>query len=419
MTSTLSTSARPYDPLSISSLDFWAKSADEREQTFAQLRAARPVSWHRPLEGALMPPENDGVWVVVSHEHITEVSKHPELFCSGQGFQFEEIPEDLLSAAGSFLGMDDPRHAALRRLVSSAFTPKQVAKIHDQIKNQARLIVDGLIARKEGDFVEAVSKKLPMWTIYEMMGLEDLDQREEAAHHADGMVSWADEDVAAGREPGEVLNESLVGLLSLGFEFAEERRRNPKSDLMTGLVNAEVDGEKLTDEEIASFFVLLSVAGNDTTRNSISITTKAFQDFPAQRELLLSDFDGLIKPAIEEFVRWASPVMTFRRTATQDTVLGGQEIKAGEWVAMIYSSGNRDEKVFERPNEFDITRSPNPHVGFGGGGPHFCMGSFVAKMQLQEIFDQLLHRAPTLKVGEPEYLTGNFVRAVKSMPYTL
>lgn len=242
MTSTLSTSARPYDPLSISSLDFWAKSADEREQTFAQLRAERPVSWHRPLEGALMPPENDGVWVVVSHEHITEVSKHPELFCSGQGFQFEEIPEDLLSAAGSFLGMDDPRHAALRRLVSSAFTPKQVAKIHDQIKNQARLIVDGLIARKEGDFVEAVSKKLPMWTIYEMMGLEDLDQREEAAHHADGMVSWADEDVAAGREPGEVLNESLVGLLSLGFEFAEERRRNPKSDLMTGLVNAEVDG---------------------------------------------------------------------------------------------------------------------------------------------------------------------------------
>ncbi|MDS1114820.1 cytochrome P450 [Gordonia westfalica] len=420
MTSTLSTtSTRPYDPLSISSLDFWAKTAEERETTFAQLRAERPVSWHRPLEGAIMPPENDGVWVVTSHELISEVSKHPELFCSGEGFQFEEIPEDVLSAAGSFLGMDDPRHASLRKLVSSAFTPKQVAKIHDQIKNQARLIVDGLIARKEGDFVEAVSKKLPMWTIYEMMGLEDLEQREEAAHHADGMVSWADEDVAAGREPGEVLNESLVGLLSMGFEFAEERRRNPKSDLMTGLVNAEVDGEKLTDEEIASFFVLLSVAGNDTTRNSISLTTRAFQDFPDQRELLLADFDGRIKPAIEEFVRWASPVMTFRRTATQDTVLGGQEIKAGEWVAMIYSSGNRDEKVFENPNRFDITRWPNPHVGFGGGGPHFCMGSFVAKMQLREIFDQLLHRAPTLRVGEPEYLTGNFVRAVKSMPYTL
>ncbi|MGW0036998.1 cytochrome P450 [Gordonia sp. NPDC003376] len=411
--------ARPYDPHSISALDFWAGDADEREKTFAVLRAERPVSWHRPLDGALMPPENDGVWVVTSHELITYVSKHPELFCSGEGFQFEEIPDDVLSAAGSFLGMDDPRHAMLRKLVSSAFTPKQVAKIHDQIRNQARLIVDGLLARKEGDFVESVSKRLPMWTIYEMMGLEDLDQREEAAHFADGMVSWADEDVAAGREPGEVLNESLVGLLAMGYEFAEERRRNPKSDLMTGLVQAEVDGDRLTDEEIASFFVLLSVAGNDTTRNSISITTKAFQDFPDQRAYLLEDFDGRIGPAIEEFVRWASPVMTFRRTATQDTILGGQQIAAGEWVAMVYSSGNRDEKVFDHPHLFDISRSPNPHVGFGGGGPHFCMGSFVAKMQLREIFDQLLHRAPTLTVGTPEYLTGNFVRAVKSLPYTL
>lgn len=419
MTSTLHSPARPYDELSISGLDFWAQTAEEREKTFALLRAQRPISWHAPLEGAIMPPENDGVWVVTSHELISEVSKHPELYCSGQGFQFEEIPDDVLSAAGSFLGMDDPRHAALRKLVSSAFTPKQVKKIHEQIKNQSRIIVDQLIEKGEGDFVDVVSKRLPMWTIYEMMGLEDLDKREEAAHHADGMVSWADENVAAGREPGEVLNESLVGLLSMGFEFAEERRAHPKADLMTGLVQAEVEGEALTDEEIASFFVLLSVAGNDTTRNTISLTTKAFQDFPDQRTYLLDDFAGRIKPAVEEFVRWASPVMTFRRTATEDTVLGGQEIKAGEWVAMVYSSGNRDEAVFENPNRFDIARWSNPHVGFGGGGPHFCMGSFVAKMQLTELFDQLLHRAPTLRVGEPEYLTGNFVRAVKSMPYTL
>lgn len=416
---TLQSTARPFDELSISGLDFWAQTAEEREKTFAMLRAQRPISWHAPLEGAIMPPENDGVWVVTTHELISQVSKHPELFCSGQGFQFEEIPDDVLSAAGSFLGMDDPRHASLRKLVSSAFTPKQVKKIHDQIKNQSRIIVDQLIAKGEGDFVDLVSKRLPMWTIYEMMGLDDLDKREEAAHHADGMVSWADEDVAAGREPGEVLNESLVGLLSMGIEFAEERRAHPKADLMTGLVQAEVDGEALTDEEIASFFVLLSVAGNDTTRNTISLTAKAFQDFPDQRTYLLDDFAGRIKPAIEEFVRWVSPVMTFRRTATQDVMLGGREIKAGEWVAMVYSSGNRDEAVFANPNQFDITRWPNPHVGFGGGGPHFCMGSFVAKMQLTELFDQLLHRAPTLRVGEPEYLTGNFVRAVKSMPYTL
>lgn len=410
---------RAYDPVSVSPVSFWATTAEEREESFKILRAERPLSWHPPLEGGLMPPENDGVWVATSHELITEISKHPEIFCSGEGFQFEEVPEDILSAAGSFLGMDAPQHGRMRKLVSAAFTPKQVAKIHAQIKDQSARIVDGLLAQKEGDFVTQVSKKLPMWTIYEMVGLEDDARREEAAHHADGMVSWADEEVAAGREPGEILTDSLVSLLMLGMDLAAERRAHPKADLWTNLVEVEVDGAKLTDEEIGSFFVLLSVAGNDTTRNSISLTTRALQQFPDQKQLLLDDYDGRIVTAIEEFVRWVSPVMTFRRTATQDTVLGGHEIKAGEWVAMVYSSGNRDERVFDRPDVFDITRNPNPHVGFGGGGPHYCMGNFVAKMQLRELFDQLLHRAPTLQLGEPSYLTGNFVRAVKSMPYSL
>ncbi|OZD71147.1 MULTISPECIES: cytochrome P450 [Nocardiaceae] len=419
MTSVVESPRRSYDPLSVSHLGFWASTADEREKTFSVLRRERPISWHPPLEGGLMPPENDGVWVCTSHELIAEVSKHPELFCSGQGFQFEEVPDDILEAAGSFLGMDSPRHGALRKLVSAAFTPKQVSKIHDQIKRQAASIVDDVLQTPSGDFVTQVSKRLPMWTIYEMMGLDDEDKRNEAAHHADGMVSWADEDVAAGREPGEVLNDALVSLLMLGMDLAAERRAHPRSDLMTNLVNAEVDGKKLTDEEIGSFFVLLSVAGNDTTRNTISLTQRALQLNPDQRDFLLGDFDGRIGTAIEEFVRYNSPVMTFRRTATQDTVLGGENIRAGDWVAMIYSSGNRDEKVFDRPDLFDLSRNPNPHQGFGGGGPHFCMGNFVAKMQLREIFDQLLHRAPGLTVGEPTYLAGNFVHAVKSLPYSL
>jgi cytochrome P450 len=409
---------RAYDPLSVSPLAFWAQTADEREAAFKVLRAERPVSWHPPLEGALVPPENDGVWVVTRHEHIGEVSKNPEIYCSGQGFQFEEIPEDVNEAAGSFLGMDAPRHGQLRRLVSSAFTPRQVARIQDQIRNQAAVIVSDLLAAGEGDFVTQVSKRMPMWTIYDMLGL-DPERREEAANHGHGMVSWADPDVAAGREPGQVLSDSLVGLLSIGFDFIEERRRHPKADLMTNLINAEIGGVKLTDEQIASFFVLLAVAGNGTTGNTITLTTKALQDFPDQRALLLADFGGRIGPAIEEFVRFASPVMTFRRTATQDTVLGGQEIRAGEWVAMIYSSGNRDERVFADPYRFDITRDPNPHLGFGGRGPHFCLGNFLAKMQFREIFDQLLHRVPELRVGEPNYLRGNFVRAVKSMPFTV
>jgi cytochrome P450 len=365
-----------------------------------------------------MPAPVDGVWAVTRNEDIAHVSKNPELFCSGQGVMIEAVPEDILDAAQSFLAMDGAKHSSLRRLISSVFTPRQVARIQDQVNRQAIRIVDDLLKTKEGDFVDLVSKRLPMWTIYEMVGLP-ADKRDEAAHHADGMVSWADADVAAGREPGEVLNDSLVGLLTIGLELAEQRRSHPEPDLMSLLVAAEVDGRRLTDDELGAFFVLLSVAGNDTTRNTMTLTTMALQEYPEQRALLERDFDGHIKTAVEEFVRWASPVMTFRRTATRDTVLRDQEINAGDWVMLMYSSGNRDERTFTNPNAFDIRRRPNPHVAFGGGGPHFCMGAFLAKMQLEAFFRELIFRAPTLRVGEPAYLTGNFVRAVKSLPYTL
>jgi cytochrome P450 len=412
------TPARTFDPVSISPLSFWGDTAEGREKSFKILRDERPVSWHAPIEGALMEAEIDGVWAVTRHEDIGYVSKHPDLFCSSQGVMIEAVPDDILDAAQSFLAMDGTKHATLRRLVSSVFTPKQVAKIGDQVKRQAATIVDELLATKEGDFVEQVSKRLPMWTIYEMMGLPE-ELREEAVHNADGMVSWADADVAAGREAGEVLNDSLVGLLTAGLELAEQRRAHPESDVMSMLVQAEIDGRQLTDDELCAYFVLLSVAGNDTTRNTISLTTMALQEYPDQRDLLAQDFDGRIKPAIEEFVRWASPVMTFRRTATRDTEIRGQEIKEGEWVMLMYSSANRDDRVFTDPTRFDVSRSPNPHMGFGGGGPHFCMGGFLAKMQLEALYRELIFRAPNLRVGQPEYLVGNFVRAVKSLPYTL
>ena len=399
----------------VTSLDFWARSFEEREETFRHLRDHEPVSWQPPMQGGIMPSSAEGLWVVTRHADIAEVSKSPERFCSGDGVQFEDVPQDLLEASHSFLGMDAPRHQQLRRLVSAAFTPKQVARIDDQIQAQAVRIVDGLLEAGEGDFVELVSKRLPMWTVYEMMGL-DGSIREEAAHLADEMVAFNDPDVAAGREPGEVLNNSLVNLLMIGLEFADLRRREPANDLMTNLVQAEVDGERLSDDDIAAFFVLISVAGNDTTRNTISLNAHALQHHPDQKVWLREDYESRIRPATEEFVRWASPVMTFRRTAVDDTVLGGQEIKAGQWVAMMYASGNRDERVFDRPQAYDLSRDPNPHQGFGGGGPHFCMGNFVAKMQIRHLFRELLTRAPGLEVGDPDYLVGNFVRAVKSLP---
>jgi cytochrome P450 len=251
-----------------------------------------------------------------------------------------------------------------------------------------------------------------------MLGLES-EHREAAALHADEMVSWADEKIAAGRDPGEVLNDGLVGLISLGFEMAASRRAHPQDDLMTNLVEAEVDGQRLTDEEIASFFVLLSVAGNDTTRNSISFTMKALCDFPDQRKLLSERSDELLVPAVSEFVRFATPVMTFRRTATRDLDMHGAPIRAGDWVVMVYSSANRDERVFDNPDLFDVQRVPNNQLAFGGGGPHFCMGHILARTQLRAIFDELLRKAPNLEVGEPTYLVGNFVRAIPSMPYQL
>lgn len=409
---------RQYDPVSVSPWSFWAATAAEREETFRVLRDERPVSWHPPLEGTLTTPEQEGIWAITRNADIARVSKEPETFSSAYGVQQEEVPEDILDAAESFLGMDAPRHTRLRRLVSAAFTPRQVAKIEDQIKSQARRIVDDLLDVGDCDFVSQVSKRLPMWTIYEMMGLPE-EHREAAAHGADGMVSWADPDVAAGREAGQVLNDSLVSLLAIGMDFAEYRRAHPGDDLMTNLLRAEVDGQRLTEEEIGAFFVLLSVAGNDTTRNTISLAMKALCDFPDQRELLVGDFGGTIKTGIEEFVRWASPVMTFRRTVLKDVEMHGQQIKAGEWVVMFYASGNRDERAFAEPYKFDVRRSPNPHVGFGGGGPHFCMGNMLAKTQLRAIFDQLLHRVPKLQVGEPTFLVGNFVHGVKSMPCTV
>jgi cytochrome P450 len=419
MTTTEKPTARTnFDPVDISRLEFWAQTAEEREPAFKILRDERPVSWHPPIEGGIMVPEIDGVWALTRNEDVKYVSKNPDLFCSGQGVMIEAVPDDILDAAQSFLAMDGTRHSSLRRLISSVFTPRQMAKIQDQINSQAKAIVTDLLTTRGGDFVEQVSKRLPMWTIYEMIGLAP-ELRDEAAHNADGMVSWADDDVAAGREPGEVLSDSLVGLLSAGLELAEQRRAHPESDLMSLLVQAEVDGRRLTDEELGAFFVLLSVAGNDTTRNTMTFTTMALQAFPDQRALLEQDFDGRIKVAIEEFVRWATPVMTFRRTATRDVEMHGQHIRAGDWVMLMYSSADRDERAFTNPNRFDITRTPNPHVAFGGGGPHFCMGAFLAKMQLEAFFRELIFRAPNLRVGEPEYLAGNFVRAVKSLPYTL
>lgn len=412
-------SSRAYDPIDLSSRAFWAATAAEREASFAQLRASRPVSWHPPVEDALMhDPDDRGFWAVTRHADIVAISRDSETFRSGKGVLFESVPEELLEASQSFLAMDAPRHTLIRKLVHSAFTPRQVARIEASIKDNARQIVTELKAAGSGvDFVDQCAKELPIRTISDMVGIPE-SERQHVAHAADALVSWGDPVYLAGRNPLEVLLENQMYLHHVAGELAAQRRAQPGNDLISALVHAEVDGDRLTDAEVAAFFVLLAVAGNDTTRQTASHALKALTDFGAQRDWLLEDFDDRIGGAVEEFVRWASPVMTFRRTAATDVEIGGQQVAAGEKVVMFYASGNWDTEVFGRPEVLDLSRKPNPHLGFGGGGRHFCLGAHVARTQLRALFSELLGQLPGIAAGEPSYLQGNFVHAIRSMPCT-
>jgi cytochrome P450 len=418
MTATAAT-PRAYDPIDLSSRAFWSTTAQEREEAFAELRAERPVSWHPPVEDALMSdPDDPGYWALARRDDIVAVSRNNEVFLSGRGVMFENVPEELLEAAQSFLAMDPPRHTFLRKLVSAAFTPRQVRRIEDSIQANAKIVVDELKTAGSGaDFVELCAKELPIRTLSDMVGIPE-EERQKVAHAADAMVSWADPVYLNGRNPMEVLFEAQIYIHQVAFGLAAERREHPGDDLFSSLVTAEVDGDRLADADIAAFFVLLSVAANDTTRQTTSHALKALTDFPDQRAWLLEDLDNRIGGAIEEFIRWASPVMTFRRTAATDFEIGGQTIRAGEKVVMFYPSGNWDTEVFEHPERLDLSRSPNPHVGFGGGGVHFCLGAHVARAQLRAIFGELLRQLPDIQAGEPVYVPGNFIHGIRSMPCT-
>lgn len=411
--------ARGYDPIDLSSRAFWSTTAADRERSFAVLRAERPVSWHPPVEDAMLnDPDDPGFWAVTRHADIVTVSRTNEVFRSGKGVMFENYPEELLESTQSFLAMDPPRHTMLRKLATAAFTPRQVRRIEDSIKANAKTIVEELRAAGSGaDFVEHCAKELPLRTLSDMVGIPD-SEREPVARAADALVSTNDPVYLDGRNPLEVMFENVMYLHQVAATLAAERRDHPGDDLFSSLVNAEVDGDRLTDADVAAYFVLLAVAGNDTTRQTTSHALKALTDFPDQRAWLLEDFDNRIGTAVEEFIRWASPVMNFRRTAATDYELGGQTIRAGEKVAMFYPSGNWDDRVFDHPDRFDLSRDPNPHVGFGGGGQHYCLGTHVARAQLRAIFGELLRQLPDIEAGDPEYLAGSFIHGIRKMPCT-
>jgi cytochrome P450 len=247
-----------------------------------------------------------------------------------------------------------------------------------------------------------------------MIGVPEAD-RERVVEAADVLVSAADPEVFGDREPVAILGEALWTLTEFATALAEERDRNPGDDLMTALVQAEIEGDRLTRPEIAAFFVLLSVAGNDTTRHTTSHAMRALTLHPDQRGLLMEELEGSLPVAVEEFVRWATPVMTFRRTTTREVELHGQKLDAGEKVVLFYSSGNRDELAFDDPWRFDVTRDPNRHLGFGGGGPHYCLGASLARTQLRAIFGELLRVMPDIEADEPQLFRSAFIHGVKRM----
>jgi cytochrome P450 len=409
-----SVQAREYSPVDITSHGFWSQPFAVRDQSFARLRAADGLSWHRPFD-SLFPMEEPGFWALTRRADIAFVSQHPELFSSAQGVALPPMPADIQRFASFFLSMDPPRHTVYRRLISSAFTPRNVRQIEDQIHKNAVAIVDDLVGAGDIEFVSACSSRLPMLTIMDMLGVPSAEQPA-VAYAAEKLFGMSDEEYATPEERAGDPVAQIALLSNTGVELAKFRRNNPGDDLMTSMVNAEVDGHKLTDEEIGAFLILLASAGNDTTKQTTTHAMMALSENPAQRDWLLEDFDGRIGTASEEFVRWSSPVLQFARFVIEDTEINGQPVAAGDKVGLFYCSANRDAAVFDSPYSFDLQRSPNPHLGFGGGGPHFCLGNQLAKAELRNLFRELLTRLKTVEFGEPDLLYSNFVHGIKRVP---
>lgn len=414
MTTTNAAYTREYSSVDITSHSFWSKPFAERDETFAQLREAEGLTWHRPLP-SLFPMQEDGFWALTRRADIVFVSQHPDLFTSARGVALDPMPAEVQRIASFFLTMDPPEHTLYRRLISSAFTPRNVRKIEEQIRRNAVRIVDDLVGAGEIDFVQTCSARLPMLTIMEMLGVPSADQPA-VAKAAEKLFSMSDDEYSTIDERAQATINEIMLLASTGAELANFRRNNPGDDLMTSMVNAEVDGHRLTDEEIGAFLILLSSAGNDTTKQTTSHAMMALAANPVQREWLLEDFDDRIGCAVEEFVRWASPVMQFARFATTDTAINGQPVQAGDKVGMFYCSANRDAVWFADAQTFDVSRTPNPHLGFGGGGPHFCLGNQLAKTELRNLFRELLTRLRRVEFGEPDLLYSTFVHGIKRLP---
>jgi cytochrome P450 len=406
----------PLDEIDLGAAEFWAQDHDLRDGAFATLRREAPISFQREPE-SLGFPVGEGHWALTTFDDVQHASRHPEIFSSRpSSTSISDVPADLAEFYGSMISLDDPRHLRLRTLVNRAFTPKVVARIEGSVRDRAQRLVEAMLANHpdgECDFVSELAGPLPLQIICDMMGIPEEDHQK-VFGWTNVIMGLGDPEVASDVEE---FGAASVEVGAYGVALAEDRRANPRDDLATNLVAAEVDGERLTSSEIASFFILLSAAGNETTRNAISHGMLALTRYPDERRRWWSDFEGTAKTAVEEIVRWASPIVYMRRTVTEDTEVSGTKLKADDKVSMWYGSANRDEHRFADPWRFDLCRTPNPQIGYGAGGAHFCLGANLARREITLAFQELHRQVPDIAVtAEPAMLQSPFVHGIKRMP---
>jgi cholest-4-en-3-one 26-monooxygenase len=389
--------------------DLYARRIPAAE--LAELRRTAPVWWNAQPRGA-GGFDDEGYWVVTRHADIVEISRNSDLFGSWENTAIIrqsklQTEETLAMQRLIMLNIDPPQHTKLRGIISRGFTPRAISNLRGVLTERAERIVATALAEGTGDFVADVACELPLQAIAELLGVPQEDRRK-IFDWSNIMVGYDDPDFG---DDGQVAAAELVGYAMV---MAEDRRARPREDIVTKLVNAQVDGGELSSDEFGFFVILLSVAGNETTRNAISHGMLAFFDHPDQWELYRA---GRPQTAPDEIVRWATPVTAFQRTAKADTTLGGQEIKAGQRLGLFYRSANFDDEVFDAPRRFDITRSPNPHLGFGGTGAHYCVGANLARLEIDLIFNAIADAMPAIRqAGEAERLRSGWLNGIKRLP---
>jgi cholest-4-en-3-one 26-monooxygenase len=379
-------------------------------EEFAELRRTAPVWWNAQPHG-LAGFDDDGYWVVSRYAEVKEVSRNSEVYSSAENtaiirFRPEMTRDKIEAQRLIMLNIDPPQHSKVRGIVSRGFTPKAIDRLRDKLVERAERIAVEAKAKGGGDFVTQVACELPLQAIAELIGIPQDDRHK--------VFDWSNQMIASD-DPEYSINPELASaeLIGYAWNLAEERKRCPMDDIVTKLVNADIDGDALGSDEFGFFVLLLAVAGNETTRNAISHGMHAFLTNPEQWELFK---DQRPATAADEIVRYSTPVMSFQRTAMRDTSLGGVEIRAGDRVGMFYSSANFDSSVFDSPERFDITRDPNPHLGFGGTGAHYCIGANLARVEIDLIFNAVADQMPNIQAaGEPRRLRSGWLNGVKEL----